>query len=302
MPLRSEARRHRRRPDRRLVRAGAEAARGAVEHVVGVGRTPRQSASARSSAASSTRPRTTPRAAVRDADLVLVAAPVRPDRPRCCAAIAPRSRRERRGHRRRQHQAGRGRARRARRWARRIAQLRARRIRSPAPSRAAPTRRSPTCSAASSVVLTPLPENRAGRGRARAQRAGQACGARVIRIDAARARRGVRRGQPPAARARLRAGARARRARRRRPSCSTSPPAASATSRASPAARPEMWRDICVANRDALLGELDGYDDELAAARGAARERRRRGAGAHVRARRATRARGAGSPDASRAR
>ena len=32
---------------------------------------------------------------------------------------------------------------------------------------------------------------------------------------------------------------------------------------------PEMWRDICVANRVALLAELDAYTDELARLRGA---------------------------------
>jgi prephenate dehydrogenase len=32
---------------------------------------------------------------------------------------------------------------------------------------------------------------------------------------------------------------------------------------------PEMWRDICVANRDALLAELDAYDAELARLRNA---------------------------------
>ena len=32
---------------------------------------------------------------------------------------------------------------------------------------------------------------------------------------------------------------------------------------------PEMWRDICVANRDALLAELDAYEAELARLRGA---------------------------------
>ena len=30
------------------------------------------------------------------------------------------------------------------------------------------------------------------------------------------------------------------------------------------ASNPEMWRDICLANRDALLGELRRYQDELA--------------------------------------
>ena len=30
-----------------------------------------------------------------------------------------------------------------------------------------------------------------------------------------------------------------------------------------------MWRDICVANRVALLAELDAYTDELARLRGA---------------------------------
>jgi prephenate dehydrogenase len=32
---------------------------------------------------------------------------------------------------------------------------------------------------------------------------------------------------------------------------------------------PEMWRDICMANRDALLELLDDYSDELELARGA---------------------------------
>lgn len=35
------------------------------------------------------------------------------------------------------------------------------------------------------------------------------------------------------------------------------------------ASHPEMWRDICVANRFALLGELDAYTDELARLRAA---------------------------------
>ena len=30
---------------------------------------------------------------------------------------------------------------------------------------------------------------------------------------------------------------------------------------------PEMWRDIALANRDALLSEIDSYADALAAAR-----------------------------------
>jgi prephenate dehydrogenase len=33
------------------------------------------------------------------------------------------------------------------------------------------------------------------------------------------------------------------------------------------ASSPEMWRDIALANREALLGEIDGYADALAAAR-----------------------------------
>ncbi len=33
------------------------------------------------------------------------------------------------------------------------------------------------------------------------------------------------------------------------------------------ASSPEMWRDICVANRDALLAEIDDYADALASAR-----------------------------------
>jgi prephenate dehydrogenase len=32
---------------------------------------------------------------------------------------------------------------------------------------------------------------------------------------------------------------------------------------------PEMWRDICIANRDALLALLDDYAEELELARGA---------------------------------
>jgi prephenate dehydrogenase len=32
---------------------------------------------------------------------------------------------------------------------------------------------------------------------------------------------------------------------------------------------PEMWRDICIANRDALLVLLDNYAKELELARGA---------------------------------
>ena len=76
----------------------------------------------------------------------------------------------------------------------------------------------------------------------------------MIELDAARARRDLRRGEPPAARRRVRA----------RAACSPSAQdaatllghsrrRASATPCASPAARPEMWRDICIANRDALL-------------------------------------------------
>ena len=45
-------------------------------------------------------------------------------------------------------------------------------------------------------------------------------------------------------------------------------PAASATSPASPAARPEMWRDICLANRDALIREVDTYQAQLDRLRG----------------------------------
>ena len=47
---------------------------------------------------------------------------------------------------------------------------------------------------------------------------------------------------------------------------------------------PEMWRDICVANRDALLAVLDDYQDELEQREVGDRERRRRNARAHVRA------------------
>jgi prephenate dehydrogenase len=32
---------------------------------------------------------------------------------------------------------------------------------------------------------------------------------------------------------------------------------------------PEMWRDICVANRDALMELLDAYSEEIELARGA---------------------------------
>jgi prephenate dehydrogenase len=30
------------------------------------------------------------------------------------------------------------------------------------------------------------------------------------------------------------------------------------------ASSPEMWRDICLANREALLAQLDGYQQEIA--------------------------------------
>jgi prephenate dehydrogenase len=30
---------------------------------------------------------------------------------------------------------------------------------------------------------------------------------------------------------------------------------------------PEMWRDICLANREALIGQIDAYQEELAALR-----------------------------------
>ena len=59
--------RHRRRPDRRLVRAGAEAGQSACRHVVGVGRNAANLQASRSSAASSIRSRRTrrPRRAAR---------------------------------------------------------------------------------------------------------------------------------------------------------------------------------------------------------------------------------------------
>ena len=53
-----------------------------------------------------------------------------------------------------------------------------------------------------------------------------------------------------------------------------------------------MWRDICLANRDALLGELRRYQDALAA-RSAQRSSSRDGAALAARVRGGARARGA---------
>ena len=48
---------------------------------------------------------------------------------------------------------------------------------------------------------------------------------------------------------------------------------------------PEMWRDICVANRKALLAELAGYQRELAEVKQLLQQGRRGGAGKNVCAR-----------------
>ena len=41
---------------------------------------------------------------------------------------------------------------------------------------------------------------------------------------------------------------------------------------------PEMWRDICIANRDPILAALDGYLSDLEAVRGMVEAQRRAGA------------------------
>ena len=76
------------------------------------------------------------------------------------------------------------------------------------------------------------------------------------------------RGEPSAARRRVRAGQHARRRRRCARRCfEHSGGGLRDTSRIA-GSSPEMWRDICIANRDALLAALDDYLDELERARG----------------------------------
>ena len=102
----------------------------------------------------------------------------------------------------------------------------------------------------------------------------QACGARVIEMGAAEHDAMFRRGQPPAARPVA-----------SRSSMSLLPRADAASllghaggglSRRQPriaASHPEMWRDICLANRDALLGELDALSGRARPPRRGASER-----------------------------
>jgi prephenate dehydrogenase len=49
------------------------------------------------------------------------------------------------------------------------------------------------------------------------------------------------------------------------------PPGASATFTRIASSHPEMWRDICLANRDRLLAELERYGDKLQAVAGSSR-------------------------------
>ena len=108
------------------------------------------------------------------------------------------------------------------------------------------------------VVLTPLPENSA-RSIARVRAAWRACGARLFRMHAARARPRVRRGEPSAASAVLsRWWTRSRGIRTREQLFDFAAGGFRDFTRIA-ASHPEMWRDICLANRKALLQELDGY-------------------------------------------
>ena len=87
----------------------------------------------------------------------------------------------------------------------------------------------------------------------------EACGARITRLDAGGARRRVRGGEPSAARARVRAGARHRDSGRNAEQLFSYAAGGFRDFTRIASSHPEMWRDICVANRDALLDELARY-------------------------------------------
>ena len=114
------------------------------------------------------------------------------------------------------------------------------------------------------VILTPGPETAPRRPSTASRR----CGRRAARGDPADGRTATTRSSPRCRTCRTCSRSRWSRSWRRGrmpPSTSTMRPAVFATSRASPAGSPEMWRDIALANRDALLAEIDCYGDALRA-------------------------------------
>ncbi len=218
---------------------------------------------------------------------MLLAAPVA-QFPSLFVALAPQLRQRHHRHRRRQHQAGRD-----RRGARGV---RARDLPRFVPGHPiAGTEHTGAAAAFPSlfdgrnVILTPLPETAPA-----ATRADRRAVADVRRArDHARARRGTTRSSRPCRTCRTCSRSRwwpSLRRVRTPPPISTTRRAAFATSRASRRGSPEMWRDIALANRDALLAEIDGYGDALRRGARDDRGRRRRGARRAVRAKRAPRA------------
>ena len=271
MPLRAR-RRHRRRPDRRLVRARAEAGAGACGHVVGVGRTRANLQPRAERWASSIRsPRDAARCGARRRSRAARRAGRRRSRS-ILRGIAPALRADDRRHRCAAAPSATWSPRRARRSERRSASS-CRRIRSRA--------REKSGAGAACAELFREPAAWSSRRCTKTRRSAvekvehglvEACGARIAQHDAERARRGVRGGEPPAARARLRAGARDRRARqtrtqlfslrrRRLPRLHAHRRAATRRCGATSASR----------TATALLDELDAIDAELEALRDAAR-------------------------------
>ena len=115
------------------------------------------------------------------------------------------------------------------------------------------------------VILTPLPET-APVAIDRITALWLASGARRRDAQSRPARRDLRRRVAPAARAGLRARGRTRRAARRRSVFRPRRERLSDFTRIA-GGSPEMWRDIALANRDALLAEIDRYGAALHGAR-----------------------------------
>jgi prephenate dehydrogenase len=204
---------------------------------------------------------TSPAEALRGADLVLIAAPVA-QTGAILASLLPHSGTRHGRHRRRQHQVRRG-GRRARvRWAS-GSRSSCPATRSPG---ARPTGRTPpssTCTVGKKVVLTPLPENAAADVDTRGRRLAPPAAPVHPSPHAGRARQGVRRGQPPAAFAGLRAGRRHRQQAACRPAVPVCGQRLPRLSPASPAPRPKCGATSAWPTSDALLGELDAYLAQL---------------------------------------